>query len=128
MKMFLSLCAAVILAFSPMAAHAAADFTGTWTGELKSPDGSASFALTFTFKQDGAKVTGTVQGPQGDPIAISDGKADGDTLTFHVSFNGMTISHTGVLASAGDEMKLTTKSDSPDFPGSEMTLKRTKQP
>jgi hypothetical protein len=93
---------------------------------MKAPDGSTGFTISFTFKQDGAKLTGSVQGPQGDPIAISDGKIDGGKITFTVAFNGMTISHTGTLNSAGDEIKLTTKTDSGDFPGGEMTLKRAK--
>lgn len=128
MKTLLCLCAAVMMALTPMAAHAATDVTGTWTGDMKAPDGSTGFTISFTFKQDGAKLTGTVQGPQGDPIAISDGKIDGDKITFNVSFNGMTISHTGIINSTGDEIKLTTKAEQGDFPGGEMTLKRAKQP
>ena len=63
-----------------------------------------------------------------DPIVITDGKVDGNTITFKVSFNGMTINHTGtfVASADGDTIKLTTKSDSADFPASEMTLKRAK--
>jgi hypothetical protein len=90
---------------------------------MKTPDGN-SFSLSFTFKQDGAKLTGSVTGPQGDPIDISNGKVDGDKLSFDVEFNGSTIKHDGVIN--GDEIKLTTKSDNPDFPTSEMTLKRGK--
>jgi hypothetical protein len=101
----------------------AADVTGTWATEMKTPDGN-SFSLSFTFKQDGAKLTGSVTGPQGDPIDISNGKIDGDKLSFDVEFNGSTIKHDGVIN--GDEIKLTTKSDNPDFPGMEMTLKRGK--
>ena len=73
---------------------------------------------------DGAKLTGTVQGPQGDPMDISNGKVDGDKFSFDVSFNGMTIKHECTLA--GDEIKMTTKADDPNFPGGEMTLKRAK--
>jgi hypothetical protein len=127
MKKLLCACAALIMAFTTVTALAAIDVSGTWTGSMAGPDGNAGFQLSFTFKQDGAKVTGTVQGPQGEPIAISDGKIDGNTLTFNVSFNGMTITHTGALNAAGDEIKLTTKSDSGNFPASEMTLKRAKQ-
>jgi hypothetical protein len=125
MKMLLCVCAALMFALTPITAPAATDVTGTWTGELKGPDGNG-FPISFTFKQDGATMTGSVQGPQGDPIAISDGKVDGSTITFKVSFNGMTISHTGTVT--GDEIKLTTKSDQGDFPGGEMTLKRTPPP
>jgi hypothetical protein len=126
MKTLLYVCAAVMMALTPITALAATDVSGTWTGDMKAPDGSTGFTISFTFKQDGAKLTGSVQGPQGDPIAISDGKIDGGKITFTVAFNGMTISHTGTLNSAGDEIKLTTKTDSGDFPGGEMTLKRAK--
>jgi hypothetical protein len=102
----------------------AADVTGTWTAEAAAPDGS-TFQLTFTFKQDGAKLTGTVQGPMGEPMEITNGRIDGDKFSFDVSFNGMTISHQCTVA--GDEIKMTTKSDSSDFPGMELTLKRVKE-
>ena len=59
----------------------AADVTGAWTGESAMPDGS-SFQLTFTFKQDGAALNGTIEGPQGDAIAITDGKVDGNKISF----------------------------------------------
>jgi hypothetical protein len=101
----------------------AADVTGTWAGQMAGPDG-AGFQISFNFKQDGMKLTGTVAGPQGDPIEISDGKVDGDKVTFNVSFNGMTIRHEGTIA--GDEIKLNSKADGGDFPGGTMTLKKSK--
>ena len=124
MKTLLCACAALAMALTAVTARAA-DITGTWTAESTAPDGS-TFQLAFTFKQDGAALTGTVQGPQGDAIAISDGKVDGNKLSFKVSFNGMTISHDGTVSDSGDEIKLSTKSDSADFPAREMTLKRVK--
>jgi hypothetical protein len=131
MKRLLYACATLLFALTAVTAitavtaYAATDVTGVWTGELKGPDGNG-FPISFTFKQDGAALTGSVAGPQGDPIAISDGKVDGSTITFKVSFNGMTISHTGTVS--GEEIKLTTKSNNGDFPGGEMTLKRTPPP
>jgi len=122
MKRALHLFVAVIIVFSAVAAFAA-DVTGAWSGEAKGPNGE-SFPLTFNFKQDGAKLTGTVTGPQGDPLEITDGKVDGDKIAFNVSFNGMTISHDGVIK--GDEIALKTKTDQGAFPGGEMTLKRSK--
>ena len=101
----------------------AADVTGSWTAEVKAPDGS-SFQLTFTFKQDGTALTGTVLGAGGDPMPISNGKVDGDKFTFDDSFNGVTIHHDCTVA--GDSIKMTTKTDSPDFPGMELTLTRVK--
>jgi hypothetical protein len=132
MKKLLCICAAMMMAFGTLTARAA-DVTGSWTGEIKGPDGNG-FEISFTFKQDGTNLTGTVAGPQGDPIAISDGKVDGDKITFKVSFNGMIISHEGSFSKSADgsvnadEIKLTSKSDQGDFPGGEMTLKRAKVP
>jgi hypothetical protein len=114
---------AIVLMTSSAVAMVATDFTGTWVGELKMPSGDP-IELTYTFKVDGATVTGSVAGPQGDPIVIEDGKIDGDKLLFNVSYNGATIKHECVIA--GDDMKITTKSDDPNFPGTEMSLKRAK--
>jgi hypothetical protein len=121
MKRLFCLCAVLAMTLSAATALAA-DVTGKWTGTAQSPNGD--FQLTFTFKQDGANLTGTVQGPEGDPLAISNGKVDGDKFTFDVSFNGLTIHHNCTVS--GDEIKMTTKSDSADFPGMELTLKRAK--
>jgi hypothetical protein len=125
MKTLLCFCAAVMMALTPTTAKAATDITGTWAGDMAGPDGGAGgFHLSFTFKQDGDKLTGTVQGPQGDPIAITDGKIDGDKISFKVNVNGMTIIHDGTINAAGDEIKLGSKSD--QGPSGELTLKRTK--
>jgi opacity protein-like surface antigen len=127
MKRLLYACAALILAFTPVAAKAATDVSGTWTGAMAG--GQGGFQLSFTFKQDGATLTGSVKGPQGDPIAISEGKVDGDKISFKVVIQGgTTITHEGTLNATGDEIKLTTKSDNGQFPGGEMTLTRAKAP
>jgi opacity protein-like surface antigen len=101
----------------------AADITGNWTGS------SDQFTLTFAFKQDGEKLTGAVTGPQGDPLPISDGKVQGDKISFTVKVdmggNSMTIRHEGAIK--GDEITLTTKVEGGgDFGGGPMTLKRQK--
>ena len=124
MKRILCVFATLIMAFCTATAFAA-DVTGTWTGDMVTPDGS-SFHILFTFKQDGAKLTGTVTGPQGDPVEITEGKIDGDKLSFTVNVNGMVIKHEGVVS--GDVIKLTTKTDQGDFPGGEMKLTRVKSP
>lgn len=124
MKKLLCLCAGLFMAFTSATALAA-DVSGNWTANSTGPDGS-NYALTLTFKQDGAKLTGTVQGPQGDAIEISNGKVDGNNISFQVSFNGMTITHAGTVNDAGDEIKLGTKTDQPDFPAHDLILKRSK--
>lgn len=122
MRKLLCICAGLAMALSAVTAMAA-DVTGTWTAQATGPDGNA-MQLSFTFKQDGTTLTGTVLPPQGDSVQISNGKVDGDKFTFDVSFNGMTIHHDCTVV--GDTIKMTTKSDSGDFPGMEMTLTRAK--
>jgi hypothetical protein len=121
MRNWVLMCAALLMIASVKPAFAATDVTGTWTGTLTAPDGS-TYPLTFNFKQDGEKVTGTVLGPQGDPIAIDKGKIDGDKFTFETSFNGMTISHECTVN--GDEIKVSTKTDNDQVPPMEFSLKR----
>ena len=124
MKKLLYICVAMIMTFTTASAFAAApDISGTWAGDMQGPEGANGFHLAFTFKVDGAKLTGTVQGPQGDAISITEGVVAGDKITFNVSVNGTVISHEGTIVS-GDEIKLTTKSD--QGPAGVMTLKRTK--
>ena len=87
--LFLSVCAVLFTTVAARGTFAATttnttDIAGTWAGELATPDGN-SFTLTYTFKVDGAKLTGSVQGPQGDPLNLDNGKLDGDKLSFDVS-------------------------------------------
>ena len=126
MKFFLCLCAALMLTVTPITAKAATDVTGTWTGQMQGPDGGDGFQLSVTLKQDGDKLTGTITGPQGDPMPITNGKVDGAKISFTVTVTGMdlTISQEGTLNAAGDEIKLTAKSD--QGPMGELTLKKSK--
>lgn len=118
--------AALLLALAAISAFAA-DITGKWTAQFDTPNGSIT--LTYDFKQDGAKLTGTVQGPMGDPIPIQDGKIDGDKISFTVTYAGpqgeIKITNEGAVKT--DEISLTAK-----IPGMEdggpppVTLKRAK--
>jgi len=85
----------------------AADVGGKWIGDVNTPDGQ-TISLTFNFKLDGDKVTGTVTGPTGD-IDISDGKMDGDTLQFGLSVDAggqqLVFKCSGKLA-ADDQLKI----------------------
>ena len=90
--------------------------------------GDNPFTLTYAFKQDGEKLTGTVTGPQGDPLPLKEGKVAGDKISFYVNVDmGGTpakFSSEGVVK--GDEITLTTKAEGgPDF-GPPMILKRVK--
>ncbi|HEV2646156.1 MAG TPA: hypothetical protein VGU46_07330 [Acidobacteriaceae bacterium] len=125
-KKLLCLCAALLVLFTTASAFAATDVTGTWDAQFTSADGSFVLDFVCTLKQDGTKVTGTLADPQGShpPVEITDGKIDGDKLTFNVAYNGMVIAHEGKVT--GDEIKLSEKSDSENFQGGSMVLKRAK--
>lgn len=132
-RMTFVLCAALLaLAFTTGTAMAA-DITGKWTATMQGMGGGGEgFTLTYTFKQDGTKLTGSVAGPMGDPMNISDGKVEGDKLSFTTSFEGqngaMKITNEGTIK--GDEITLTTKFEGgggPDGGGMPpLTLKRAK--
>jgi hypothetical protein len=115
----------ILLALLAVAAWAS-DITGTWVGTISG--GGNDFSLTYTFKQDGDKFTGNVQGPQGDPLPMIDCKLDGDKISFAVKVdmggNVATFSSKGTIK--GDEMALTTTNDAGMDFGGEMTLKRQK--
>ena len=62
----------------------AADIDGKWTGSVQGPAGDTP--VSFTFKSDGAKLTGTTPNPlDGTDVAIKDGKVDGKNITFKLS-------------------------------------------
>jgi hypothetical protein len=117
--------ALLTLLFALLAAAAwAADITGTWVGSMA--NGNNDFSLTYTFKQDGDKLSGTVTGPQGDPLPLIDCKIDGDRISFAVKVdmngNPATFSSKGTVK--GDEIALTTTNDAGMDFGGEMKLKK----
>jgi hypothetical protein len=130
MRKLFSLCLAAVftLALTPLAAHAATDVTGSWTGSVQAPGGGGggdnNFTLTFNFKQSGTTLTGTIDAGQGDPLPIANGKIDGDKISFTVDFNGTTITHEGTVS--GDQITLNSKSSDGNFPAMALTLKRVK--
>ncbi len=86
----------------------AAPIDGKWAGEIPGMDGNP-MKLSYTFKADGATLTGSTAGPDGKDIPIKNGKIDGNNVSFAVSidFGGqeMTMEYKGVLS--GDTLKLT---------------------
>ena len=94
----------------------AGDFNGRWEGTIQTPNGDATIA--FNFKVDGAKLTGTVDSPNGE-IPIEEGKVDGDKISFKTHFNDSEVNHEGTLS--GDTIDL--KVQGP-WGESQMTLKR----
>ena len=84
----------------------AADIDGKWAGNIETPMGP--IMVGYTFKADGAMLTGSTTGPDGMDIKITNGKVDGNKVSFDVEldFGGMPIkmSYTGELA--GGTLKL----------------------
>ena len=78
----------------------AADVDGKWSGTIAGPQGDVN--MFFTFKADGAALTGSMTGMDGSEIAIKDGKVDGSNISFIVAldFGGMpfTLSFKGVVS------------------------------
>ena len=110
-----------VLALSALAA----DITGTWKGTAEGPNGSIE--RTFVFKVDGNKLTGETTSTMMGKSTITDGKIDGDNISFSITAkfqdNEMKLNYKGKVT--GDTIKL-----SVDFQGGgggqtiEWTLKK----
>ena len=118
MKMFKLMLAGCLAAITMMAA----DATGKWTAEMPGRDGN-TMTMTMNLKVDGSTVTGTVSGRRGD-TPISEGKVDGDTVSFDVvrEFQGnkMTTHYVGKMD--GDTIHFTTKTEGGMGDGQERKL------
>ena len=88
------------LAFAAFGAEKAA---GTWKATIETPQGRQE--STFVLKEDGGKVTGTVGGGMLGTQQISDGKLDGDKISFSITTDFGVISYKGAIK--GDDMNLT---------------------
>jgi autotransporter translocation and assembly factor TamB len=104
----------------------AGDVTGKWVGQIG--DGDNAMTVTFNFKQDGTTLTGTAQGPQGDPMEIKDGKVDGDKISFLVSVDAggteMKITHEGTVKDNEITLNIKTEGGGDMGPHGTVTLKR----
>ena len=105
----------------------AADVNGKWVAQVPGRGGQTR-ETTFTLKADGAKLTGTVTGMQGE-TPIADGTVKGDDISFTQTFNppqGDPIKVRYVGKVSGDEIKFTRTREGSDQPGQEFTAKRVK--
>jgi mono/diheme cytochrome c family protein len=101
MRTFLSrLFVLTTMALCLAGAAVAADVDGTWAGVLDTPLGD--IAQVFTFKTDGAVLTGTVNNPEGQDVTIADGTVEDNRLSFSatVQFMGKPrlLTYRGLLA------------------------------
>ena len=85
----------------------AADISGKWKGTAEGPNGAIE--RTFSFKVDGNKLTGDTESQMMGKADITDGKIDGDNISFTVNANfqgnEMKLQYSGKVT--GDQIKLT---------------------
>ena len=102
----------------------AADVTGKWNAEVPGRGGQTR-QITMNLKADGATLTGTIGGPQGD-TEITNGKVDGDQVSFTVvrefQGNSVKLNYTGKVA--GDEIKFKQEREGGEGRSQEFTAKR----
>ena len=95
----------VLFAFTALAA----DISGNWKATAEGPQGAME--RTFTLKQEGAKVTGETVSSFTGKSTITDGKVEGDTVTFTINAKlgdqEVKLNYKGKIA--GNEIKFTSQ-------------------
>lgn len=103
MKRFL-----VLMAISALCALAA-DISGNW--KATADFNGQSMERTFTFKVDGNKVTGETTSSMAGKSEITDGKLEGDTVSFTITVNfgdsPMKLNYKGKVSADGKEIHFT---------------------
>ncbi|MGC8794461.1 MAG: hypothetical protein ACP5U2_13835 [Bryobacteraceae bacterium] len=95
----------------------AADVTGKWVAEVPGRQGQ-TMQMTFNFKQEGEKLTGTISTPRGES-PISDGKVVGDQISFTqvVEFGGNQMKFLYKGKVVGHEIRFTREREGGQGPG-----------
>ena len=105
-------------------ALAQAKVDGKWTAEIQG--GRGTQMVTITLKNDGGKLTGTVEGGRGGAIPIEDGSVSGNTIKFKQKQMGrggeIILNYTGTLS--GDEIKFKREPEGGQGMPVEFTAKR----
>jgi hypothetical protein len=84
----------------------AANIDGNWAGEVQGMDGNP-MKISYTFKADGATLTGTTKGMDGKDISIQEGKIEGNQFSFSLDFGmGMPMKFKGTVTGDQIEMKM----------------------
>jgi len=96
-----------ILLLVAVVALAADAISGKWTMSQEGRNGGPPRVTTFDFKVDGSTLTGTMSGGMGrggqaaEPSKISNGKVNGNTITFDIvrdfGGNSMTMKYEGTV-------------------------------
>ena len=87
----------------------AADISGNWKATAEGPNGAME--RTFVFKVDGNKVTGESTSSMMGKSTITDGKVEGDTVTFtlNAKFGDQEVKLNYKGKIAGAEIKFTSE-------------------
>ena len=105
-------------------ALAQAKVDGKWTAEIAG--GRGPQMVTITLKNDGGKLTGTVEGGRGGAIPIEEGTVTGNTVKFKQKQMGrggeVILNYTGTVS--GDEIKFTRMQEGGQGMPVEFTAKR----
>jgi hypothetical protein len=116
---------AIVLALAWSVGVRAADPSGRWSATFMTQVGEQAFTYEFIVK--GTTLTGTAKGSLTGEGKISDGKIDGDTITFveNTTYMGMPLAfnYTGKMTSA-DQIELSRTLM--DFEAEKATAKRAK--
>jgi hypothetical protein len=87
----------------------AADISGNWKATAEGPNGPME--RTFVFKVEGNKVTGETTSSVMGKSTLTDGKVEGDTVTFTITGrfgdNEMKLDYKGKIAPGGNQIKFT---------------------
>ncbi len=88
-----------VLVASPAYAH---DADGRWAGTVTTDMGD--IPVQFEFKVDGTTLTGTTMGFDGSTVQIKNGKVDGATISYTVTFDfggmALDISYKGTVTAS----------------------------
>jgi hypothetical protein len=84
----------------------AADISGNWKGTAEGPQGNLE--RSFVFKVDGTKLTGETTSQMLGKSTITDGKIDGDNLSFSITAsmqgNEVKLTYKGKVTAAGIDL------------------------
>jgi hypothetical protein len=113
---------AAIVMMACLTQASAADLSGKWKGDMKTPNGDA-LEINFNFHVDGDKLTGTVANTYGEE-QITEGVVKGDAISFVVMAGGgqFKIVYKGKVV--GDDLKFNVTIG--DMGEGELTAKRVK--
>ena len=93
-----------VLTLSTLSFALASNIDGKWKGKMKTPDNEME--LTYTFKVVGGDtLIGSVQSEMGE-IKLINGKVKGDTFSFDIEVNDMTIHHDCKVLEGSISMKV----------------------